>query len=375
MSSGKGKRKREGEGFPLQGDQDPEKELMKRAMSSPRIQIVPGLWRRIVRRRRSKNDAKPWTCTCRYVNKPTQHLFFDLPRFKCGRKGCKEIIPDDYEFEFSLADIEANGVCPLGAVKEQVGPHCIAFSAAMNAEVTSRITKILLGEDIEGAEPEILMQDLLKKIKLKKQLPRSVDINRYDNMLAQDIWKVVEILEKDGVETLEKDGVETVACSQKHQKVCKISGKAQIPLDFAIICKEIAGGSPLLTSIRTGKGFDDLKHNEIYKPPKKSRIVQGKSEGLHAIALFGGGMRKGRKTHYEFVNTHGEVFCPLSNLERKDGITGGFGKVVSDGILKGPVKFLRDGKGILRDSNLNDPLKPGERTYAESSLLKDVSRG
>ncbi|GJN23465.1 hypothetical protein PR202_gb11115 [Eleusine coracana subsp. coracana] len=68
-------------------------DLMRKALSSPRIEIIPGLWRRIVRGCRSKNDAKEWTCYCKYVNRPRKHLFFDVPKFKCGHKGCKGLIP------------------------------------------------------------------------------------------------------------------------------------------------------------------------------------------------------------------------------------------------------------------------------------------
>lgn len=105
MSSGKGKRKMEEKGVPLQGDLDPDNDPMKYALSASRVQIIPGLWRRIVRRRRSKNDAKPWACPCGYVNKPIQHLFFDLPRFKCGSRECKEMIPVwiySLKFEFCM---------------------------------------------------------------------------------------------------------------------------------------------------------------------------------------------------------------------------------------------------------------------------------
>uniref|UniRef100_A0A0E0QLP2 Peptidase C1A papain C-terminal domain-containing protein n=2 Tax=Oryza TaxID=4527 RepID=A0A0E0QLP2_ORYRU len=212
MSSGKGKRKMEEKGVPLQGDLDPDNDPMKYALSAPRVQIIPGLWRRIVRRRRSKNDAKPWACPCGY---------------------------------------------------------------------------------------------------LKKQLPRSLDMNTHDDLGIKDLWKIISILEKDGVETV--DG--------SHK--ARISGITHVPLDFPVICKEIAEGHPLLAIIRTGKGFDDLQYNQIYKPPKVSRIVDGKSAGLHCITLVGGAMRKGRKMHYKFVNTHGEEFCKLRSLNRDDGIKGG----------------------------------------------------
>lgn len=162
MSSGKAKRKREDEEVPLQEDPEHDELLMRQAMSSLRVQIVPGLWRRIVRRRRSKNDSKPWICSCGYLNNPTQHLFFDLPRFKCKRKGCKEIIPDTYEFEFSLADIEANGTCLLGNVKDQEHrPHCMTYSSATNAEVTERVTRILMGEEVKGKGPMICMKTFM----------------------------------------------------------------------------------------------------------------------------------------------------------------------------------------------------------------------
>ncbi|XP_052165358.1 uncharacterized protein LOC127782269 [Oryza glaberrima] len=337
MSSGKGKRKMEEEGVPLQGDLDPDNDPMKYALSAPRVQIIPGLWRRIVRRRRSKNDAKPWACPCGYVNKPIQHLFFDLPRFKCGSRECKEMIPDDYEFKFSLVDIEANGVCLLNKVKDQDSrPHCMAYASAVNADITSKVTSVLLGEAIRDAKSEICMRTFLQKLKLKKQLPRSLDMNTYDDLGIKDLWKIISILEKDGVETV--DG--------SHK--ARISGITHVPLDFPVICKEIAEGHPLLAIIRTGKGFDDLQYNQIYKPPKVSRIVDGKSAGLHCISLVGGAMRKGRKMHFKFVNTHGEEFCKLRSLNRDDGIKGGLGNVIAEGILRRPVKFLREGREVLK---------------------------
>lgn len=144
---------------------------------------------------------------------------------------------------------------------------------------------------------------------------------------------------------------------------------ARVEIDFAKICKEIANGSPMLTSIMTGKGFGNLKHNEIYKPPRISSIVEGKSAGLHVITLFGGGMRVSRKMYYKFVNTYGDAFCPLNNLIRKDGIKGGFGNVIAEGIMIRPVKFFRKGQGVPGYSNLNRPLKPDERTYTESESM------
>lgn len=136
-------------------------------------------------------------------------------------------------------------------------------------------------------------------------------MNTHDDLGIKDLWKIISILEKDGVETV--DG--------SHK--ARISGITHVPLDFPVICKEIAEGHPLLAIIRTGKGFDDLQYNQIYKPPKVSRIVDGKSAGLHCITLVGGAMRKGRKMHYKFVNTYGEEFCKLRSLNRDDGIKGG----------------------------------------------------
>uniref|UniRef100_A0A0E0AY48 Uncharacterized protein n=1 Tax=Oryza glumipatula TaxID=40148 RepID=A0A0E0AY48_9ORYZ len=154
-----------------------------------------------------------------------------------------------------------------------------------------------------------------------------------DMSLALDIGKSIN----------RQHGVETVDGSHK----ARISGITHVPLDFPVICKEIAEGHPLLAIIRTGKGFDDLQYNQIYKPPKVSRIVDGKSAGLHCITLVGGAMRKGRKMHYKFVNTHGEEFCKLRSLNRDDGIKGGLGNVIAEGILRRPVKFLREGRGSV----------------------------
>ncbi|KAL6636991.1 hypothetical protein ACP70R_024563 [Stipagrostis hirtigluma subsp. patula] len=360
------KRKRDSRDVPQLGALQPadrnhltDTELIEKyALSSPRVEVVPGLYRRIVRGRRSKNDAKEWPCSCGYINYPIRCLFFDIPRMKCGR--CKNHIPDDYEFEFSLVDIEANGVCPFGDLKDQDRtPHCMLFSSSTNAEATNRVTRILLGERVEGRCPIISARTFMDKLRIKMQLPRNVDIEHYDKLSIKDLWKILEILES---------GVKTKDAS----KFCKISGTTRVESDFSHICKEIANGNPLLTYIMTGKRFDELKYNQIYKPPRAEKIVEGKSKGLHCIVLFGGGMRKGRKMLYKFANTWGNEFCALNNIKRKDGLTGGFGNIVAEGILMKPVKFIRDGKGILNDANLGQLLRHDESNYAAPKMSQST---
>ncbi|TVU45170.1 hypothetical protein EJB05_04645, partial [Eragrostis curvula] len=105
--------------------------IQKHGESSPRVEVVPGTWRRIVRGKRSKCDAKEWVCPdprCGYLNRPVRHLFFDIPRFVCGgyiHEGSRG--RTNHKFGFSLANVEMNGACPIGNIKSQIGiRYCLA---------------------------------------------------------------------------------------------------------------------------------------------------------------------------------------------------------------------------------------------------------
>lgn len=51
-------------------------------------------------------------------------------------------------------------------------PHCMAYASAVNADITSKVTSVLLGEAIRDAKSEICMRNFLAKIEAKEAIAK-----------------------------------------------------------------------------------------------------------------------------------------------------------------------------------------------------------
>lgn len=122
--------------------------------------------------------------------------------------------------------------------------------------------------------------------------------------------------------------------------------------NFSSICKLLANGYVMTTTIYAGKKLGKLKPGKIYKSPRRGKT-------RHAITLIGAGRRR-QINYYHFLNSWGRHFClrkrladpnegikvgmrrvPWRKLHRRDKARGGFAMLRAKDIASPPVTFLR----------------------------------
>lgn len=114
-----------------------------------------------------------------------------------------------------------------------------------------------------------------------------------------------------------------------------------VKMSFHSICRLLADGHAIRTSIYTGKNFSKLRQGKIYKSPGRGRV-------RHAITLVGAGRRR-NMYYYYFLNSWGRKFCLRKKLRLRLGkraiiqekTRGGFGIIRASDICALPVTFLR----------------------------------
>ncbi|XP_047046379.1 uncharacterized protein LOC124651328 isoform X2 [Lolium rigidum] len=251
---------------------------------------------------RSKRDAVDWKCgSCHRVNRPTKHLVFNLPKFrcKCGKQFEKD-------FHICLSDIKVNGRLLIGDVHEQEEPDddCVAYALAHQLEITLRMKALLKKRDPLKVK-KLCGRKLFEMFKkrCKDYFPKkgsSIKKRAYIKQVHMGL-----ILKEKGLTN--EDG-----------QVCKVSNVSTIPgNDFEGIAKSIAEGDPLVSSFNCGKRLRNLKYGQIYKAYLRPRYRGNKRKRLagHAVCLIGVGRKRG-KPYCTFLNSWKD-FCVRRNRRGK----------------------------------------------------------
>ncbi|XP_047046262.1 uncharacterized protein LOC124651174 [Lolium rigidum] len=310
-------------------------EITSKLKNYPRVsQPLP---RRLKIGTRSLKDKDPslltWTCNkCRRINYPRRYLLTDLPVIQCE---CGE--EADIEFDFSMANIEVNGECPIGNVKnQQKEPKCTVYSTASNIEATLRMRQILSGQKLEDNKPVINIDQLVDHYEFLR-------INYGINQKPEDQWNYKTI--RSLFIALGLFGAVT-----EEPSVHELGDYVRVNKNFYDICRVLADGHPLTTGIVPGKKFRHLKPGQIYKAPKKEKFTANKKDTGHAILLIGAGRRR-KTNYYHFLNSWGENFCLTD-----DG-KGGFGMVRASDITLRPLKFIRYKEEVVHHQSLASTYK------------------
>lgn len=286
---------------------------------------------------RSLKDKDPslltWRCEkCKRINYPRRYLLTDLPviQCECGEEG-------DIEFDFSMANVEVNGECPVVNVKNQRKErNCIVFSTASNIEATLRMRQILSGEKPEGNKPVIDIGQLLQQYEF-------IRLHYGINQSPEEKWNSTAI-------PCLFIGVGLFGAVTEEPRVHELGDHVTVNRNFYDICRVLADGQPLTTGIVPGKRFRDLKPGQIYKAPKKVKFTANKKDTGHAILLIGAGRRR-KTNYYHFLNSWGENFCLT-----EDGM-GGFGMVRASDISLRPLKFIRYKEEVVHHESLASTYK------------------
>lgn len=302
--------------------------MKEKGLSRARRRRIEGLGmsdvpRPFVLGRRSRKDGVAWTCKCKTENRPSQHLFVNLPAFSCSNPNCK-FDPVRVNFRFSFGNLDANGVNPIGLIHRQLGDDCLTFAIAKAAEITVRIVLSLLGiqRELGSFNPYHLRDNFVSS-----QLDEGVaieDICIFDRYAK---LKMLELLETVGIQELRNE-----------EEGCIYRMKSEtIDADFETVAMTLADGYALVVNFALGLNFDNLEYHIVYKAPYNNENPLPESLASHAVVLVGAA-RHGLMDYYYFVNSHGIQFC----LRVANGFhLGGIGKLRAKDILERPHKFLR----------------------------------
>ncbi|TVU30302.1 hypothetical protein EJB05_21916, partial [Eragrostis curvula] len=268
-----------------------------------------------------ENDARlTWTCKdCKAVNRPERRLLTLLPVLICQ---CGSELPkdSDIKFKFSMHKAELNDHFLIPNIRRQNYKECSPSAMLNTAEICWRVKAILCGLQLQENEPLLNRDDLLEKYNFLCMAGGIA--KRWDQ-------EAVEILG----EAISTIGIESEGKKPKLYKLPHFTG---VKMSFPAICRLLADGYAIRTSIFTGKKFRSLKPDEIYKSPKRGRV-------RHAITLIGAGRRRSTYFYY-FLNSWGRYFCMRRTLKTRFGkralsrtkARGGFGMIRADDICTWP---------------------------------------
>lgn len=127
--------------------------------------------------------------------------------------------------------------------------------------------------------------------------------------------------------------------SSEQDKLHKISDWVYLGKDFISLSSALADGYPLIFGFKCGKNLSNLQRGEIYCPPPDNfRSDDGTIPDGHFAVLVGAQQERRLKFFY-FLNSWDEDFCQRDDNEG-DGIRGGVGAIINDGIQL-PIQVLR----------------------------------
>lgn len=200
--------------------------------------------------RRSRKDGVAWTCRCLTVNRPSHHLFVNLPAFSCSNPDCK-FDPKRVNFRFSFGNLDAHGVCPIGKIQMQGDQgDCLIFAIAKSSEITVRIVHSLLDiqHELGTFDPYSLRTNFVNA-----QLEEGMDKDDICLFDGDAKIKMLELLETVGIQEV-----------QDQEKGCVYRMKSEtIDADFETVAMALADGYPLVVDFAAGLNFGDLEYESI----------------------------------------------------------------------------------------------------------------
>lgn len=304
--------------------------------------VLPDIPQPIRWGRRSMHDSKAWPCPkCQHVNKPTKHLIVNLPALTC--RMCKADM--DVNFKFSFGNLEFNGICPIGEIKDQGDTDfCVPFGFTMACEISLTIKALLAGK--RKGHPQLDPYFLLFR-HFEKMWTAGVDSPKFNSyalakeyILSLEEGQLPDFKSTDATDSMANilmwDGI----YCQKDEQRYKF-GVDKIDNSFESITSNLADGHVLVVNMIPGKSFEDLKYGEIYKAPYNSESHIDShilaSLDAHFVVLIGA-CRSELGDYLYFVNSYGNRFCMRVQSGK---ICGGIGKLRAGDTIMEPYRLLR----------------------------------
>lgn len=277
---------------------------------------------------RSEREGKPWQCSnCLTHNGSIRKLVFDVPEFSCS--GCGQSFFNDNVLDFSLADVDLNGVNLIQKIFEQDEGECVACAICQVLLMMHILDCILKKKQPEDKMLYLDPFDLFDWYKAEYPL-------RSDEVYEDSDHKYIKMLLK-----LRREGIELADGT-----FYKIGDISSIPKDeYEQICEELADGVPLLATFLLGGSFEELGYCQIYCPPNKSDVYrcctqspEAHEHGYHTVVLIGVATN-GEQRGFYFVNSEG-LWCPRFMLEQDKTVEQyGVAKLVESGLTDNVIKL------------------------------------